>query len=153
MKKVVISDVDGVLNTGQFLYNESGKCFKVFGPHDADGVKLLKEAGWTVRFISADKRGFEITKKRIDDMNCELTLVSEKERLDWIESRYPIKDIVYVGDGYYDAQILRKAGCGISPKNARIEARTAANYVTDSKSGEGAFLDAAIIILKYYKDI
>ncbi len=86
-------------------------------------------------------------------MNCELTLVSEKDRLGWIESRYPINDIVYIGDGYHDAPILKKAGCGISPKNARIEARTVADFITDSKSGEGAFLDAALIILKKYKHI
>ena len=39
--KVFILDVDGVMTTGQFLYSESGKLMKVFGPDDNDGLGLL----------------------------------------------------------------------------------------------------------------
>ena len=42
MKYNFILDVDGVMTTGQFLYSEKGKIYKVFGAHDADGLKLLK---------------------------------------------------------------------------------------------------------------
>ena len=34
----LIIDIDGVMTTGQFLYSEKGKAFKVFGPHDSDGT-------------------------------------------------------------------------------------------------------------------
>src|SRR3989344_4958911 len=75
----VIFDVDGVFTTGQFLYTGEGKFAKVFGPHDGDGIKLLKR--WVdVEAISADARGWEITKKRMDDMSIPVTLVSELER-------------------------------------------------------------------------
>ena len=37
-----IIDVDGVLSTGQFLYDVNGKRFKIFGPDDNDALKLLK---------------------------------------------------------------------------------------------------------------
>ena len=40
--KKIIFDVDGVFTTGQFLYTEDGKFAKVFGPHDNDGIKLIK---------------------------------------------------------------------------------------------------------------
>lgn len=149
-KKIVISDVDGVLNTGQFLYNEFGKQFKVFGPHDADGVKLLKRNGFEVHFISADKRGFKITKSRIDDLGCDLTLVTEGERYDYIDKNFGLNDVVYIGDGLYDARILKHASIGISPNGSRHEAMIEADYVTDSKAGHGAFLDAAILILKHF---
>ena len=36
-------------------------------------------------------------------------------------------------------------------KNARIEAKNSANYITPSKSAEGAVLDAAKKILKIFK--
>ena len=36
-----VLDVDGVLTTGQFLYSVNGKIYKVFGPHDSDGLKML----------------------------------------------------------------------------------------------------------------
>ena len=40
--KVFISDVDGVLTTGQFIYTADGKSSKIFGPDDNDGLSLLK---------------------------------------------------------------------------------------------------------------
>ena len=36
--KYFILDVDGVMTTGQFMYSKNGKIFKVFGPHDSDGL-------------------------------------------------------------------------------------------------------------------
>ena len=85
MKKIiVISDVDGCLTDGKFVYTAEGKVSKTFGPHDNDGVKLLRKNGIETIFISADKRGFPITEKRITDMKCQITCVSETDRGDYI---------------------------------------------------------------------
>lgn len=62
MKLNFVLDVDGVMTTGQFLYSSDGKSHKVFGPHDADGLKLIKDKV-NISFITADKRGFAISKK------------------------------------------------------------------------------------------
>ena len=147
---IIFCDVDGVLNTGQFLYNEFGKQYKIFGPHDGDGVKLLRKHGFDVRFVSADHRGFKITQSRINDMGCSLTLVSEGDRYDYINKNFGLSNVVYIGDGIHDAPILRDAKIGIAPLDARIEARLASQYITESKAGRGAFLDAALIILKHF---
>ena len=40
--KNIILDVDGIMTTGQFLYDNKGKKYKVFGPDDADALKLLR---------------------------------------------------------------------------------------------------------------
>ena len=65
---VFILDVDGVLTTGHFIYTSEGKKMKIFGPDDNDAISLLKEF-IDIRFISGDKKGFSISKKRIvDDM-------------------------------------------------------------------------------------
>ena len=56
---------------------ETGKKYKIFGPHDNDGLKMLRNR-LTIEFISADEKGFSITKKRIvDDMGFYLSLVTE----------------------------------------------------------------------------
>lgn len=150
-KIVVISDVDGVLNTGQFLVSKNGKEFKVFGPHDNDGYKILKNAGFDVIFISADSRGFEITKERIvNEMNAPLYHVKEKERTSWIKSFVADNNYIgyiYIADGISDVVSLCNAFLSIVPKNGRKEAKRYANYITESNSGEGAFLDAALFIM------
>ena len=146
----LILDIDGVMTTGQFLYSEKGKEYKIFGPHDNDGIKLIHEKIKVV-FLTADKRGFAISNKRItDDMNQELILISESERLEFIKTTYGLANVIYMGDGYHDANILKQCFYGIAPKNARIEAKNAATYITPSNSGEGAVLDACLHIMERF---
>ena len=149
-KLVFLLDVDGVMTTGQFLYSEDGKEYKVFGPHDNDGLKLIKDKA-TIKFITADERGFQITKKRIvDDMEFELELVSEQDRFKYIKENYGFQNLIYMGDGYHDAKILKESMFGIAPNNARKEARAASDYITEANAGEGAVLDACLRIIKEY---
>jgi len=146
--KYFIVDVDGVMATGQFIYSKEGKLYKIFGPHDTDGIKML-EGKIEIAFITADNRGFQITKKRIvDDMEQTLNLVTETDRYKYLNEKYGLKNIIYMGDGYYDAPILRGCYYGISPNNARVEAKKASDYVTPSNSGDGAVLDACLRILE-----
>ena len=151
-KILVISDVDGCLTDGKFIYTVDGKVAKTFGPHDADGVKLLKANNINVIFVSADKRGFPITSKRINDMKCELYNVSEGDRIDWLKQyskrnggEYDI--VVFFGDGIHDAAAASVVDVFIAPQNARIEAKNVAKYVTPSEGGNGAFLDLALFVV------
>lgn len=147
---LAIFDVDGVLTTGQFLYSADGKAYKVFGPHDNDGIKILEKL-MRVLFLTADERGFPISRKRIvDDMKQELILVSEADRLSFIEKNFGLDNVIYMGDGYHDAVILKRCRYGIAPCNARVEAKNAADYVTPSAAGEGAVLDACLHILNSF---
>jgi 3-deoxy-D-manno-octulosonate 8-phosphate phosphatase (KDO 8-P phosphatase) len=145
MKNFVL-DVDGVMNTGQFLYSVEGKMYKVFGPHDSDGLKMIKDKV-KITFITADKRGFAITKKRItEDMGYELFLVSEESRYDFMKREFGFDNLIYMGDGYHDAPIIKEAAFGIAPISGRKEAINAANFVTESCAGDGAVLDACLKI-------
>lgn len=152
MKKIetAIFDVDGVMTTGKFVYGASGKVYKIFGAHDNDGLKMLSKVV-NVRFITADRLGFPITKRRIvHDMNMQLDLVSEDERYSYIETKYGFSSTVYMGDGFFDSKILRACEFSIAPVNARKEARAAAKFVTESASGDGAVLDACLEIINRY---
>jgi len=148
MFEYFISDVDGCLNDGKIYWASDGqKPFKAFGNYDHDGVKLLKNHIKLI-FISADKHGWDILKTRIvDHMKCELHYVPEKDRFKFVES-YGFGKVAYMGDGIYDAKILSSAKLGIAPAQARIEARQSADFVTPSNGGEGAYLDAALHIMK-----
>ncbi len=148
----LIIDVDGVLSTGQFIYSKHGKLFKIFGRHDNDGLKVIKKY-FSILFITADKKGFSISKKRIvDDMGFNLKLVSEEKRYEFINKKFDFKKTIYIGDGIYDAAILKECFLSICPNDARIEAKKNSNFITASKAGEGAILDASLFIMKkFYK--
>lgn len=150
--KYLVFDVDGVFTTGPFLYTIDGKFAKVFGPHDNDGIKMIRDK-IEVQAISADKRGFAITKKRIqDDMKIPLTLVDEKDRLDWFKSNFKNskEEVVYMGDGIHDAEIFDYVCYSIAPNNAFYVAKDKADYVTNARSGEGAVAEACLHILEKF---
>ena len=144
-----VLDVDGVLTTGQFLYSTEGKAYKIFGPHDADGLKMLKNK-IHISFITADQKGFPISKKRIDDMGFPIALVSEANRYEYIQKNFGLDNVIFMGDGIFDVPILKNCKFGIAPASARKEAKQAADFVTESKAGEGAVLDACLKILKHF---
>ena len=150
--KLFLLDVDGVMTTGQFIYTENGKTMKVFGPDDHDGLSLLKKF-IDIRFVSGDKSGFEITKKRIqDDMKFPLDLVSTIRRVEWISENYDLQDVIYMGDGIFDHYVFEKVGYSIAPANADKNARESANYVTERLGGDRAVAEACLHILeKFFK--
>lgn len=146
---IFILDVDGVMTTGQFLYTKSGKTEKVFGPDDADALNILKNY-MKIIFLSADKRGFEISKKRISqDMGFELYLVSSRSRLQWMK-QYDLKKTIYMGDGMLDGLIFGNVFYSICPKNAFYLTLKKADYVSKYNGGNRAVAEACVHILKKF---
>lgn len=145
--KHVIFDVDGVFTSGQFIYDESGKRYKIFGPHDSDGIKFLLGQDIFVEAISADKRGFNITRKRMNDIGLPLTLVSESDRESFVRGCGGLKQLCFMGDGHFDAHIFDIVSYAIAPSNAVPIALEKADYVTRASGGNGAVYEAALHIL------
>ncbi len=150
--KCFILDVDGVVTSGQFLYSENGKKYKIFGPDDADALNILKSY-LQIQFITADKRGFDISKKRIvDDMGYNLELVGARHRIKWLSSKWDLNDVIYMADGIWDGLIFNKVKLGIAPQNAFYKTKEMAHFVTKHKSGDRAVAEAVIYILENYFD-
>jgi 3-deoxy-D-manno-octulosonate 8-phosphate phosphatase (KDO 8-P phosphatase) len=148
--KIFILDVDGVLTNGQFFYTADGKFMKAFGPDDNDGLSLLKEK-ISIRFVTGDKKGFGISRKRIvDDMGFELDLVSTIKRVDWIAERYALESVIYMGDGIFDNYVMERVGYSIAPSNADKNAKGSASFVTTRAGGDRAVAEAALHILEYF---
>ena len=147
---VFLIDVDGVLSTGKFFYTEEGKMMKVFGPDDNDALSLLKPF-IEIRFLTGDKKGFKISKKRIvDDMKYKLDLVSTIKRVDWISKRYSLNDVIYMCDGIFDHYVFKKIRYSIATSDADILAKKYANYVTKRSGGHRAVSEASLHILKKF---
>src|SRR3989338_6730552 len=135
--KYFVIDVDGVLTDGKFYYSAEGKVMKKFGSDDADALSILRDK-LTIHMISGDKRGFPITKKRIDDMKYPLDLVSTFDRLQWIKEHYNPAETIFMGDGIYDAFVFKGVGYSIAPANAFFKTKERADFVTHARGSEGA---------------
>ena len=148
--KVLILDVDGVMTTGQFLYSESGKQMKVFGPDDHDGLGLLNPH-IEIRFVTGDRKGFPISNKRIkEDMEFDLDLVSTIKRIEWIKERYNPKEVIYMGDGIFDHYVMKEVGYSIATVNSDRMAKAHADYITERSGGDRAVAEACLHIMQKF---
>ena len=148
--KIFLIDVDGVMTNGQFTYTKEGKIMKNFGPDDHDGLSLLKKF-LEIKFVTGDKSGLDITKKRIvDDMKFPLEVVSTVNRIKWIEENYSLGDVIYMGDGIFDHYVFKKVGYSIAPANADKNAKKYAKYVTERNGGDRAVAEACLHILEKF---
>ena len=147
MYKRFILDVDGVLNDGMLYWGVDGKPFKAFGNYDHDGLKLLRNH-LDIEFVSADENGFDITYNRITThMKFPLTMVKEKDRLNFVLSKGDPNETIFMGDGPYDAKIMPHVGLSFAPAQAWRTAINAATHITKREGGKGAVMDACVIIM------
>lgn len=148
----VVFDIDGVFTNGTFIYTADGKVSKTFGAHDSDGIQFLKDNGVNILTISADKRGFKITERRMLDMGLPCRLVSGRDRLCWMKEHNLINKTAFMGDGVHDAMVMKKVAYSIAPANAIEYTRKHADYVTKSNGGDGAVFEACLHICEKFFD-
>jgi 3-deoxy-D-manno-octulosonate 8-phosphate phosphatase (KDO 8-P phosphatase) len=148
--KVFIIDVDGILTDGGFYYSSEGKIMKKFGADDNDALSLLKPY-IDIIFVTGDKRGFQISSKRIvSDMHMQLELVSTIKRIEWIKEKYNPKQVIYMGDGIFDHYVMKEVGYSISVSDGDENTQKYANYVTSRHGGNRAVAEACLHILKVF---
>ena len=150
--KYLILDVDGVITDGTMIYDSKGKRFKIFGPDDHDSLKILKKY-MKIYFVSGDKKGFQISKKRVTDMGFKISHVSAMDRVDWIEKKFGLLNCIYIGDGIFDHLVMKKVLYSIAPKNSLDHVLDEADYVTKRSSGDRAVAEGVIHILKIFFNI
>lgn len=153
--KNFVLDVDGVLTDGQFYYTAEGKVMKSFGPDDGDALLLLKPY-LNICFVTGDKKGFAITKKRVEtDMKFPLHQVSTFERVKWLEdSGMKPEETIYMGDGIFDAMVFEKVAYSVAPANAFYATKKKADFVTHSRGGDSAVAEACLHIAeKFFEPI
>jgi 3-deoxy-D-manno-octulosonate 8-phosphate phosphatase (KDO 8-P phosphatase) len=148
-----VIDVDGVLTGIHVLYDSKGMAYKMFGPDDHDALNMLRDK-IKIFFITSNKRGFKISKRRVvDEMKFDLYLLPFPKRLDWLEKKLDLKKTIFMGDGILDYLTFREVGYSICPQNAFYKTRQEADFVTKSKGGERAVAEACIHILEKFFDV
>lgn len=146
----VVSDLDGVLTPGNFFYSENGKVLKEFGSHDADAIKHFSLRGLGFHFVSADHRGFEISRKRVEDMGYTLQLLDADERCSLISSLQSTNRVVFVGDSLTDLPALELADLGAVPRGSfGLDAIPKVLYL-ERRGGDGAL--AELLFTLFDKD-
>lgn len=142
----VIFDVDGVLTDGTFFYSVEGKILKRFGSHDAPAIKKCKSI-FNLQLISADKKGFEISKLRADHLGLPITLVPEDLRSDWIAKNFTREETALVVDSFTDIPSLINVARSFAPNNAHPELLKRVSSVLKASGGSGAVAEVLDVLV------
>lgn len=146
-----VLDLDGIFTDSKMYYTEHGKFIKSFGSDDWDLIKHFSKY-IPITIISADHRGFEITRTRVEkEMNMDLHLVKNgaKERWEWIKNKYPDKKIIFMGDSLSDCYSLKNAFIGITVVDALPQVKAYADIISTRRGADRA---VAEIILQLNKE-
>lgn len=149
--KLFATDCDGVLTDAGMYYSSDGDVMKKFNTKDGMAVQLLREKGIRVAILTGENS--EIVLRRAEKLNIEDVFLGCKNKVDKMEQllkKYDLTydNIAYIGDDLNDLDLLKKVGLSFSVMDAVPEIKNQVDYVTTLSGGEGAFREAADIILK-----
>jgi len=151
--KLVGFDVDGVLTDGGVYIGRAGDHaveFKRFDVQDGLGIKLLRDAGIIVVWVSA--RRSDATELRARELKVD-ELVQDKKKLPafaGILERHGVQweESAFVGDDLPDLPLLERVALPITVPAAVPEIRACARVITTAGGGHGAVREVAELILR-----
>ena len=148
---LILLDVDGVLTSGQVIYDDSGRETKVFNVRDGLGIRMLKEAGIQVGIVTGRRSmalvhrcrnlGIDLFKDGVRDKAAALADILEETGIDAAAT-------AFIGDDLPDLPILRRVGVPIAVGDAHDQIKEVAVWTTRSRGGYGAVREVSERILK-----
>ena len=148
---LLLLDVDGVLTTGQVVYNDVGQETKVFDVRDGLGMRLLMEAGLKVGIITGRRSmalvhrcnnlGITLLKDGIRDKAAALENVLK-------ETGVSASQTAFVGDDLPDLPVMRRVAVPIAVGDAHDLVKQVAVWTTSARGGRGAVREISESVLK-----
>jgi 3-deoxy-D-manno-octulosonate 8-phosphate phosphatase (KDO 8-P phosphatase) len=148
---LILLDVDGVLTTGQVIYNDDGRETKVFHVRDGLGIRMLMEAGIRVGIVTGRRSmalahrcrnlGITLLKDGIRDKAAALEEILK-------ETGVAAAATAFVGDDLPDLPIMRRVGVPIAVGDAHDLVKQTAAITTQAMGGCGAVREISERILK-----
>jgi 3-deoxy-D-manno-octulosonate 8-phosphate phosphatase (KDO 8-P phosphatase) len=149
--RLLVLDVDGVLTDGGLWTTESGEVIKRFDVRDGLGLRLLREAGLEVAWLSGGKSGATEQRARYLGIDRVLTGVRDKPAaLTALQAELGVsrEESAFVGDDLNDLAVKPAIGLLVCTADAAAPLRRQADWVLDRKGGDGAVRRLAEEILK-----
>ncbi|MGB3741549.1 MAG: HAD hydrolase family protein [Castellaniella sp.] len=148
--RLMVFDVDGVLTDGSLWYSEHGEAVKPFNALDGHGLRLLREHGIRVAWLSGRKSA--ITARRAAELGISPVLQGVRDKIGTVEtlaqeSGLSLDAVGYMGDDIIDLPVLQRVGFAVSVPNAPFYIGQAAHWVSGQAGGHGAVRECCDLIL------
>jgi 3-deoxy-D-manno-octulosonate 8-phosphate phosphatase (KDO 8-P phosphatase) len=149
--RLVCTDVDGVLTTGQLHVGIDGIHTKAFHVRDGAATVYLQNSGIKVAFISGlDSPSTWARAKHLGVEDCFAGSLTKGPILDQLCAKYGLvpEQVAHLGDDLPDLPILRRVGLACCPEDAVEEVKRACHLVLPVRGGHGVLRPVAELVLK-----
>ena len=129
---------------------------KSFSTYDGMGADLLIKNNFIVAMITSEYGNIDILLARAKKLSIKEVYTHEKnklKRLNYLAEKYNLEsdNIAYIGDDINDLEALKFSGLSAAPPNTPILDYFIPDFITNRKSGMGAFRDLSELIMKSQK--
>ena len=150
--KLIATDIDGVWTDSKMYYTNKGVFMKAFSTYDGMAADLLLKHNFIIAMITSEYENTDILQARAKKLNIKEVYTNEKNKLDrvkYLMKKYEFNkdNIAYIGDDLNDLEALKFSGLSAAPPNTPILNHYQPDFITNYKSGEGAFRNLAELIL------
>ncbi len=148
--RLLAFDVDGTLTDGRIHIGPLGEAMKSFSVRDGFGLRLLRESG--IRLALVTGRQSAIVAHRAAELRIDAILQGVEDKraaLAGLCSDMQIEPAQagFVGDDWPDLPAMMLAGFAASVRDAPVEVRARAHWVSSAPPGRGAVRELADFIL------
>ncbi len=138
--KLIVMDVDGVMTDGGIYICDNGMSFRKFNVQDGIGIRLLQNCGCEIAIISGGDAEIAVSRAQALNIKYVFTkILNKKQVLIDLQDELSIKakETIYLGDDVNDISVIHSVALFLSPKDAHQACLDRANWVGNSKGGDG----------------
>ncbi|MEO1053511.1 MAG: HAD-IIIA family hydrolase [Bacteroidota bacterium] len=148
--KMIICDVDGVLTSGEIIYDNHQNEFKKFNVKDGLIVKHLRKNNIIIGVITG--RESEVVKRRCEELKLDFHfhgIKDKRQKYQHVLTRFNVSDseVCYIGDDLNDLPLIKSCSLGVCPADAPHYVSEHAQLISRKKGGEGVLREAGDLIL------
>ena len=148
--KVFLTDVDGVLTDGRLYWAGEELGFgRFFNVMDGYGLKIIMHGGLKAGIISGGESPSLLARVRdlkLDFIKCG----NEDKRQGYLEviaeSGFTDREVLYIGDEFFDIPLLQRVGFSAAPPHAPPEVLEACDYITIKEGGKGCVREVVDLV-------
>lgn len=148
--RLMAFDVDGILTDGGLWYGEHGEQVKRFNSLDGYGLRMLRESGIAVAFITGRKG--PVVARRAAELGIELVQQGVRDKVQALNAMAQdlgcsLDQVGFMGDDIMDLAALQRVGFSASVPNAPAYIAQAVHWVASTNGGHGAARECCDLIL------
>ena len=146
-----IFDVDGVLTDGSVLLLSNGEQARIMNNKDGFSLQHAVKKGYTICVISGGSS--EAVRIKLNGLGITDVFLKAQDKVAIFNAYIAQKSIkkeqiLYMGDDIPDYEVMKLCGVATCPKNAAIEIKGIAHYISDKNGGEGCVRDIVEQVLR-----